>query len=121
MKKILKGKSMNELIKKVYANEGWVHTVGQNKTKRVLTQYLVDATDNYWVARRKGQYFHLITNEVAPGEKPNWAPQFGDWDKRVVQEESKFTLGAIPAKCKKIVATDGSPEALAAVLADLNK
>lgn len=117
MTKIIKAKSMLELIRKVYAAEGWVHTVGQNKTKRIQTQYLIDVTDNWWVAKRKGDYFTLVTNE----DGTQWAPQFGDWDKKVVQEESKeSSYRHLKSAAKKIIATDGTPEALAAVIATLN-
>ena len=54
MKRIT-GKSMLDIIAKVYAAEGWAHQVGDVKTARVLELYFV--SKNYgsarWVARRR--------------------------------------------------------------------
>ncbi len=55
MTKRITGKSMLDIIDKVYRTEGWVHQVGDVKTARVLTAYFV--SKNYgsdrWVAVRR--------------------------------------------------------------------
>lgn len=49
------GKSMLDIIAKVYQAEGWVHQVGDVKTQRVLTAYDVrqDFARDRWVAVRR--------------------------------------------------------------------
>jgi hypothetical protein len=54
MKRIT-GKSMLDIIAKVYKAEGWTHRLGDVKTKRVLSAYDVkaDLARNRWVADRR--------------------------------------------------------------------
>lgn len=55
MTKRITGKTMVDIIAKVYAAEGWTHEPGDVKTRRVLTTYFV--SKNYggdkWVAVRR--------------------------------------------------------------------
>lgn len=55
MKRVIRKRTPAELIRACYANEGWPLVEGENRTRRMNTQYDVtaDTERNQYVAKRK--------------------------------------------------------------------
>jgi hypothetical protein len=62
------------------------------------------------------KYYTLVTNEDGAG----WAPQFGDYDREVVEAEVEDSYDDIPRRYVKIIRTGDSQAEIDAAIAKLN-
>jgi hypothetical protein len=62
-------------------------------------------------------YYTLVTNEDGAG----WAPQFGDYDREVVEaEQDDYCDGGIPRRCTRIIKSGDRQADIQAKVDELN-
>jgi hypothetical protein len=71
-------------------------------------------------AKMARKYHTLLLNEAPQGEGPQWAIQFGDYDRDNVEYERDEYLRDHPAKSLKIVTTGDKQADINAAVAKLN-
>lgn len=73
-------------------------------------------------ASNNRKYYSLLIADGALNEEPNigWSVQFGDFSKKVVEQERVDSFRSVPKKYTKIICTNGTQKEIDATVAILN-
>lgn len=68
------------------------------------------------MSQQNGKYYSLVVKEL----NGHWGVQFGDWDRKVVVQESYDTYHEYRKADKRIVCTDGTQKAIDEIVMRIN-